>query len=174
MRDITSANFGLLIAYILPGFLILLSLTQATHVFDAWILPGNPETPTIGGFFYGTLASVAFGLTGSTVCWILIDAIHHLTGIKQPPWDFRNLGETVAAFDRLVDMHYRYYQFYGGTLVGLIGGYILRIWSHGLHMPELVLVACFCVLFFLGSRDTLSKYYQRVERLLGTTGACAA
>jgi len=84
-----------------------------------WLSASATDQPTIGGFLYATLASVAAGLTASTVRWLIIDPLHHMTGVPQPRWNFARLPESLAAFDRLIDIHYRYYQFYANTLVAL-------------------------------------------------------
>lgn len=172
MRDVTSANFGLLIAYLILGFFTLLGITQVTRIFDGWLLVSGSESPTVGGFFYGTLASIALGLTVSTIRWMCIDFIHHSTGVKQPVWDFGKLGNRVAAFDRLIDMHYRYYQWYGNSLVALGLSYALRLISNGFRLIEAILTLFVMLLFFMGSRDTLQKYYARVSALLGTYQVC--
>ncbi len=37
-------------------------------------------------------------VTWSTVRWLIIDGVHHLTGLREPDWDFARLGANVAAF----------------------------------------------------------------------------
>ena len=56
-----------------------------------------------GGFLYITIASVSAGLIVSTVRWAVVDALHALTGIRQPSWDFASLRDNVAAYDKLID-----------------------------------------------------------------------
>jgi hypothetical protein len=70
-----------------------------------------------------TLASIAVGLTLSTVRWLLLDSIHHRTGLLPPPRNFARLGGKETAFARLEEDHYRYYQFYGNMLSTLIGDF---------------------------------------------------
>lgn len=112
MSDVTRSNFGLLIAYLLPGFTLLWGLRELSPTVEQWLGSTPHDAPSIAGFLYGTLASVAAGLTVSTLRWLLIDTIHHRTGVPLPDWNFAGLRDRVAGFDVLIEIHYRYYQFY--------------------------------------------------------------
>ena len=81
MKDVSPGNFGVLIAFVLPGFVVLWGVSYFSATVRLW-LSGAGTTPTIGGFMFGTLASVAAGVTVSTVRWLVIDKIHHWTGIR--------------------------------------------------------------------------------------------
>jgi hypothetical protein len=163
-------DFGLLIAYVLPGFVALWGAASAVPSLRPWFGLTPDEAPTVGGFLFLTVASVGAGLVASTVRWLTVDALHHRTGIRPPAWDFGRLGRNVQAFAVLVDGHYRYYQFYANTLVALAAAYGLWRVSSGWHAaprgaPDLAFAAVELVLF-LGSRDTLRKYYRRAGELL--------
>jgi hypothetical protein len=160
------SHFGLLIAYVLPGFTALQGLP---FLSGAAPVTGAPEgaSPTLPGFLSGTLAAVAAGLTVSTVRWLVLDTIHHRTGLRPPPWDFALLEKNVAAFEFLVQIHYRYYKFYANMVVALLWAYASRGYAQGWRsLAYLFLTA----LFLLGSRDSLRKYYDRTGRLLGGRG----
>lgn len=170
MKDASVTNFGLVIAYLLPGFVALWAVSWFSAPVRSWlgVLPEN--APSVGGFLYVTLASIVAGLTVSTVRWIAIDSLHHATGITQPQWDFSRLQENVAAFDVLVEIHYRYYQFYGNMLVSLLFVLAARRFDaqaipFGVAPFDLGLIGLSSV-FFAGSRDTLRKYYSRTANLL--------
>jgi hypothetical protein len=171
MKTISSGSFGLLIAYLVPGFTALWGLAQVSSTVQSW-LGANPNTaPTVAGFFYATLASVAAGVTVSTLRWLLIDSIHHATGIHRPRWDFSQLRGNVDELQLLIEIHYRYYQFYGGMMVALAIAYItarssVDTWSSPLGWIDVGFVVLE-VAFFLGSRDTLTKYVERGEMLFG-------
>jgi hypothetical protein len=157
------SNFGLLIAYVLPGFTALQGLPFLSHTVPTWGIGSGEAEPSLPGFLYGTIEAVTAGLTVSTVRWLMLDALHHHTGVRPPPWDFRLLEKNVAAFELLVHIHYRYYKFYGNMVVALIWRYFLE--GRHLGWPGLV-YWMFAGLFFLGSRDTLRKYYTRGGQLL--------
>ena len=64
------------------------------------------EAPTIGGFLYLTVASLAAGMTVSAIQWAVVDTLHSLTGLPLPPLDFSRLGKNVAAYGLLIEIHY--------------------------------------------------------------------
>ena len=170
MKEVSSSNFGLLIAFLLPGFVVLWGASYFSGTIALW-LSGSGETPTVGGFMYVTLASVAAGVTVSTVRWAVIDTIHHWTGLSQPHWDFSRLQDNVAAYNVLNEIHYKFYQFHGNLLIALFFVYVARRVHFGFFAEPLGWVDLGClllsVILFVGSRDTLRKYYVRVSQLLG-------
>jgi hypothetical protein len=105
-------DFGLFIAYLLPGFTVLWGLTYSSQDVRSWLGTSTPDAPSLGGFLYMTVASIAAGLTISTVRWLLLDSLHHGTGIRRPHWDFSALGPNVLAFDTLIRIHYHFYLFH--------------------------------------------------------------
>jgi hypothetical protein len=169
-KDISINDFGLLIAYVLPGFTTLWGATYLTDSLSPWL--GTTDTsPTIGGFLFVTLASVGAGLAVSTLRWLVVDTCHRLTGIRRPDRDFARLEANVAAFGVLVDGHYRYYQHYGNMLVAILFVLAARRAAVGLLATPFggvdAALAGAAVLYFLGSRDALLKYYARTGALLG-------
>lgn len=165
MRDVTSANFGLLIAYVLPGFALLWGLEPRSTTVASWIGAAPNSEASVGGFLYVTVASVALGLLVSTLRWLLLDSLHHHTGISFPDWDFSRLADSVQAFDHLIEIHYRYYQWHGNGMLALIIAVMLRWTASGCTFREVILIVLISVLLFVGSRDTLRKYYRRVDDL---------
>lgn len=172
MTEVTAQNFGFLIAYILPGLVVVVAVGNYSPTVQAWfgVMPSN--TPTVGGFLYVTLASVAAGMTVSAVRWLLLDPLHHATGIREPKWDFAALPDRLNAFLAMVENHYRYYQFYGNMVVALAFAALLHRTECSLRFDQqgALTFAMFALigLFYLASRDTLQKYYARVAMLLET------
>jgi len=167
MTNVTRGNFGLLIAYLLPGYVVVATLADHFPAVATWLGTLQTDTPTVGGFLYATLASVGAGLAVSTVRWLTIDRIHHATGIQPPAWDFASLQKNLDAFEGVVEAHFRYAQFYGGMIIALA----ISIAGHGLVPGSSVgaidvLSLLLIPLFFAGSRDALSKYYQRTQIIL--------
>lgn len=164
------SNFGLVIAYLVPGFAALLGAASFSGTIRSWMASVPPNAPTVGGFLYLTIGSIAAGLTVSTLRWAVVDTLHHRTGVPAPKLDFARLGQNTAAFSVLVESHYRYYQFYGNMLVSIAVILVARrLKAAAFFGPptslDLALVAL-AVVFFLGSRDTLKKYYARMSQLL--------
>lgn len=91
-------------------------------------------------------------------------------GVTPPTWNFTQLDDRLQGFLALVENHYRYYQFYANMAVAITAAYSAKLiseksnlcqpsWRHaGFILLEIV--------FLAGSRDSLRKYYRRVEQLL--------
>ena len=169
MKEVSTGNFGLLIAFLLPGFIVLWGLSYFSATVRVW-LSGAGQTPTVGGFMFVTLASVAAGVTVSTVRWLVIDTIHHWTGISQPAWDFSRLQDNVSAYNVLNDIHYKFYQFHANGLIALLFVYVARRAQKGIFTAPVGLFdlgfLALSVVLFVGSRDMLRKYFTRVSQLL--------
>ncbi|MCA9123942.1 MAG: hypothetical protein H6822_20500 [Planctomycetaceae bacterium] len=176
MNTVSDRNFGLLIAYLVPGFTALLGVSYFSPTVASWLHGANADGPTIGGFLYVTIASVAAGMICSAVRFHVIDRIHHVTGIRHPSWDFTKLGERIAAYDRLIEIHYSYYKFHSNGLVALLFFYMARQIAvrHGAMGLEDIGTVFLGVLLFVTSRDNLAKYFSRVAKLLGTDDDAAA
>ena len=175
MSELSEKNFGLLIAYVLPGFVTLWGISLFSPTVDSWITTSQHGAPTVAGFLYVTLASLAAGLTVSAVRWVIIDRLHHATGLKPPRLEFANLDDRLQGFLALVENHYRYYQFYANSLVAGAMAYAAHSSRHGINFcqpswPTLGFILLELVLL-AGSRDSIRKYYSRVERLLETPEA---
>jgi hypothetical protein len=169
-RETSLNDFGLLIAYVIPGLTALWGASYLSGPLRAWVASPPAAAQSIGGFLYLTVASVGAGVTVSTARWLLIDTAHHATGLRPPHWDFARLGQNAAAFDTVVEHYYRYYQFQANTLVSLLLVFAARRWSLGLLSApfgpaDLGLLALAAVLL-AGSRDSLRRYYTRGGQLL--------
>lgn len=169
-RERSLHDFGLLIAYLLPGFTVLWGASPLVPLIENLIFPIAPDAPTLGGFLLGTIAALAVGLFISTVRWAVIDTLHHHTGIPAPKWNFASLQHNIAAFSVLIDIHYRYYQFYAGMVISLFVVLFIRRFDEALGWLQWTWVDAGIivgiVLFYIGSRDTLRKYFMRTEQLL--------
>lgn len=169
MKEVSSKNFGILIAYLVPGFTALWGASYFSETIRLWIMGTSPDGPTIGGFLYVTLAAVAAGMTASTIRWAFIDTLHHVTGIPRPNWDFAQLESRINAFSLIVEHQFRYYEFYGNMIVSLVFLLVARRFEWGLWPIGWVDVglAVLILVFYAGSRDTLTRYYQRGQMVVG-------
>lgn len=171
MRDVSNRNFGLLIAYLVPGVIGLWGLSYLVPDLRPWLVGPSFEQPTIGGFLYLTLGAVTLGMIASVVRWAVLDTVHHATGLEAPRWSDERLHERLAGYDWLVENHYRYYQFYGNTLISLLAAHAL--WRSSLPDPMMgfgwldASVLILAGMLFAGSRSSLSRYYRRTASLLG-------
>jgi len=171
MKEISNSNFGLLIAYVLPGFIVIWGLSGFWPVMP-FCVDGSEQcavTPSLIGFLNSTVAAVAAGMAVSAIRFVLIDTIHHLTGLQRPAWNGAALQDNVSAVNILVEQHYRYYQFYANMLVAGVIAVVAHLhqtsFDVGLIEWSLVVLA---VIFWIGSRDSLNKYYSNLRYVLTT------
>lgn len=168
--DLSGRNFGLVIAYVIPGFIALWGLSWCSEAVRVWLQGTGTAGPSFGGALFVIVASIGCGLVLNAVRWATVDQVHHLTGLPHPHWDDSGLQKNLEAFDYLVENHFRYYQFYGASLVACVVAY--AAWrvgggvdtTGGAEFGVSLLVGVFLV----SSRDALRKYYSGTSLLLGT------
>jgi len=170
MPDNFGRQFGLFIAYLLPGFIGLAGLAPLAPAVTVWLLPENSASPGVASPLYALTAAATVGMILSCFRWALIDFIHQKTGVRPPDWDDSRLDQRLDAFAYLVENHYRYYQFYANMVIALLWAYPV----HRLLQTSKLLglgtdlgVFITCAVLFAGSRDALAKYYVRTSRLIG-------
>lgn len=166
MNSDTTRHFGLLIAYILPGFTLLWGISYLSDTVQTWL--SGAASPTVGGVVYTTAASITLGMILNAFRWLLVDSLHHATGLRRPAWDDRLLESRLNAFTRLVQDHFQFHQFYANTALALLVTY--PMWrlhgGGGSVFTDAFLIVLEGVLI-LSSRDALSRYYRRTSLLLG-------
>lgn len=171
MSTVTRDNFGPLIAYLVPGATVLWGLSYFSTTLQSWFASAPPDVPSLGGFLYLTVASVATGMTVNAVRWGIIDTIHLWTGLPPPPVDFSRLGKNVEAFTLLIEIHYKHYQYHANMAVATAIAYICYRISLGSISQwgwADAGVAALEVIFIGMSRDTLRKYHLRGSQVLGS------
>jgi hypothetical protein len=167
--EILNRQFGLIIAYVLPGFVALAGIAPLVPAVAGWLEPTG-QGVGLGPPVYALLAATAAGMTVSCFRWLLIDQLHAMTGLGAPVFNARALEERPSAFTYLVESHYRYYQFYANTLVSVVWTYGIHRWlrtSPLLRFGSDVAVLILCAVLFAGSRDALEKYRSRCGQLVG-------
>ena len=165
VTDATGKYFGLVIAYVLPGFAALWTLRPYSPTVRAWMETSASLPAGLESVFFVTLASTAAGMTISALRWAAIDSLFALSGVRRPAWNDARLQQNVLAWEVVVEAHYRYFQFYAHMAI------VLPFMAFNLSLPALpvaVLTFVFECLFLAAARDALAKYYARATRLLGT------
>ena len=170
MFDSLNRNFGLLIAFVLPGLVFILG----HHYLDD---PGVLQWPVqedkleqVGSFLIVLLAATAVGIILSAVRWLVLDNLHHVTGVPAPLLDFHKLEQKQASFMLVVENNYRYYLFYGNTLMAML----FFGWTSlsGDELPSATGIlrwTALCVVLYFASRDSLRRYYTRSRLIMGET-----
>jgi hypothetical protein len=167
----TNRQFGLMVAYLLPGFVGLGGIAALVPAVSQWLQPAVGQSGwDIAPPVYAVLAAISVGMILSCFRWLVLDHVHAWTGVTSPAWDVDRLEDRITAFDYLVEHHYRYYQCYANMLVAVIWTYSILRWmrTSSLLGPGTDLgVFTLCATLFAGSRDALSKYCVRTNRLIG-------
>lgn len=166
----TTRQFGLLIAYVLPGFIGLAGIAPLFPAMAEWLRPIETSDLGLGPPLYAVLAAIAIGKVLSCFRWMLIDRAHRLMGVQRPDLDDRRLEQVLGGFDYLVQSHYRYYEFSANTFLALLGSYSLNRALGTLPFLGPVsdaAVAIVLIVLFFASRDALKTYYTRSSRLIG-------
>jgi hypothetical protein len=165
-----SFSFGLIVAYVLPGFIGLVGLAPLVPAVAGWLHSVNAGDGGFGSPIYALLAATTMGMVLSCFRWWIIDKIHHWTGIKPPDWKLSALENRLEPFKYIVEGTYRYYQFYANVVIAVIWAYPIHrllktspFLGVGTDLGALIL----CAVLFAGSRDALAKYYQRSHQVVG-------
>jgi hypothetical protein len=169
MNDLIRQNFGLLIAYILPGFVVVSGAALLFPPVRSLLAPTLGLADGVESTAFVALATLLAGMSVSAVRWLLVDTLHHYTGLRRPEWDDAGLPVKLPAFRAIVEDHYRYYQSHANLAVAI--GCVYVVWR--VQQPPFVPWAdeAFLMVEFLFvaiSRDNLRKYYARASRLLGS------
>lgn len=106
-------QFGLIIAFLLPGFMALAGLAPVVPAVGGWL--DVNQTCGFAAPVYALLAATGAGMIVSCFRWFLLDPALSLTGVAAPSFNARALNESPTAFNYVVESHYRYYQFYSRT-----------------------------------------------------------
>jgi hypothetical protein len=172
VHPVSHENLGVTIAYILPGFLALWGLGCLSPTIDSWLNSSSGAAPSVGGFLYVALASLALGIFANILRRLLIDPIHHRTGIAKKQWKYILLQDRIDAIQFIVLHQFRYYQFAGNSILALaFTATVFELclpnwtWQHN--------AACGVVevALYFGSRDNLRLYYRRLEEVLAPLSA---
>jgi hypothetical protein len=115
MPIISSRQFGLIVAFLIPGFIGLAGLTPLIPIVADWLRPVNLGNFGIGPTVYALMAATGVGMVLSCIRWLAIDHLLAWSGIPASDWDFRKLHDHLETLNYLSDNHYRYYQFYANT-----------------------------------------------------------
>jgi hypothetical protein len=168
MSDSLDRTFGLVIAFLLPGFLVVLGGALVSPAVATWLSQEPAVNVGIGGFFYVILSSLAAGMVASAVRWLVVDSLLHRLGLRPPRLNFAKLQSNLNAFELAVHHNYRHYQFYANSLVALwalaachqysADGWTWPTWCGFIFLQLILLIT---------ARDCLGRYYERIGEIIG-------
>jgi hypothetical protein len=167
---VTDKNFGVVIAFLIPGSLLLWGLSYSFNGIAAWFLRPDASA-TIAGFLFSTLASLGLGLLLSAIRWMIVDHVLIYIGrVKPSVVDFSKLNDPnrFASFQGIVENHYRYYQYYANTLVAVVIAFSVYV-TNASELPAsgvCILLALTVVALTWASYDCFKKYHTRTAEIL--------
>ena len=172
METIAPLNFSLVIAYLLPGFVSLYSLTYlSTRVKILFDAIGNKDS-NLGSSFIIIISSLACGVIISAIRALILDQLQEKTGIQKPPFDYSKLKNegTRKAFNDCIPNTWRYTQSYGNMFIALSMLLILKIfftkldWENQWHIVSILAITV-AILFFC-HRNSLNNTYKTINDIL--------
>lgn len=171
-----TGSFGIVIAFLVPGFVSLWGASYHSATLREWFTAGKGGAPTVGGFLYVTLASIAAGVAVSGLRWFLIDVIWcWVWKAQKDEFEFKNLPGREDAFIFINENHYRYYLYYANMLIASLITYGSRFCSRYFEKQELwnkretfFLIVVLIVEFILGigAWDSRRKFNERGKAIL--------
>ena len=149
MQPVTASNFGFLVAYLIPGYVVLMRTDEYLQ-----LLPLEAEW-SLGGLLTVTVVSLVYGMIISALRWLLIDFLHHATGIRPRRWCFSSLQANVNAYELIVRHQYQYYQFYSNMILAGVVVLAVEISENKHPILTMLVGTLILVLLFLDEDFTL-------------------
>ncbi|HEV3457044.1 MAG TPA: hypothetical protein VHG32_10825 [Thermoanaerobaculia bacterium] len=121
-------NFGLVIAYFLPGMVVTYSLRYVSLRIDYLLQRVESGQALLGPGLFLLIAAVVAGLIVSAARMVVFEPILYRTGVGRPNVNYKALAspETLSVYIQVVDNVYRFYQFYGNIFLALLLMALLR------------------------------------------------
>lgn len=169
--QLSVGNTGVIIAYVIPGTVVMLGLSYFSQSIQRWLGTSGNETPNFGGALLFVLMALGAGLIADAIRSQTIDEVHHQTGVVQPVWSYSQLDkDKFELFQGIVENHFRYHQFYGNTFLSLLFAYVAKqistkSWPWRSAWRTIGLVVLLVVLW-VGSRSDLDASYRAIDQLL--------
>ena len=129
-RDLLAENFGMLIAYVVPGLAALWAVSLWDPGIRAWVSAASALDSTIGGFLVLILSALGAGMVVQALRFVVFEQLLPSSRRARTRWPFlrapkyshaaRKDPEVRAALREITDQHYRYYQCHGGLACALL------------------------------------------------------
>jgi hypothetical protein len=121
-KSVAPLDFGLLIAYLLPGFVTFNAITFVSPRAQAFLDAAVARDAALGGSFLVLLSSLTLGVIVSAVRSVLLDPIAWKTGVRRGDLSYAALRDAGVreAFHQAVTNVYRFAQFYGNMFIGVL------------------------------------------------------
>jgi len=164
-------DFGLFIAYLVPGFVAFYALTyfslEVSDVFTSSLAPHSGITAELGiGLF-----SIGAGIIVSALRDMALDKIQICTSSINTEIDYSKLADKdkMEAFKGVIENLYRYTQFYGNMFVSLlvlIGARLFSAPQSAILTAVNILLLVALIVLFIAHRRSLGQTYLRIGQIL--------
>ncbi len=169
----TLGSFGDLIAFVIPGLVLLVGFIPLSPTVRSWFARPERESAALGGALLLLVWALGAGIMLDAMRVQTVDRIHHLTGVEEVQWSLAQFDQTTfAEFEGTIENYFRFHQFYGNVFVALVFGYLIRIvtlkrkwWPPGWVDAGVVALMC---LAWVGSRTELQSCYAALAELVVT------
>ena len=158
-----SLDFSLLIAYILPGSLGVVTLSFYSERVQR-LLSGEQGSPTATALIPLSILALGLGILVNAITWAAVRPLIEVTGAKRVAIQRRPSGERLEAYRFIIEHRFRYYQCYANVLTALVifgASYLHQRGSAGLWVASVILLIV--IVLFLAARDSLKQTYQRID-----------
>lgn len=160
-------NFGLVIAYLIPGFLATYAVASRVSTIDA-LLGGPKRMPDAASVVPLVLIAVGVGIIINAISAAVIRPLIHKSGVKNQPHlvERKYTIEDMHKYNHLVETTFRFHQFYSNTLVAVV--LLAPVWlvwplqDNILRNASLLLVVA---VLFHTARNSLRNFYKGLTNL---------
>ena len=167
-------DFGSIIAYIIPGFVGLYSLSPYSNIINN-LLGKETFVPSIAAIIPILIFAIGIGIFLNAVVWMFLRPILHCTCINVPDFNKLNLNsESLETYKEIINSTFRYYQFYSNTFISLLMLFISYVhisyvdgkFADKVISFNMVILIFVLFIFFLAARNTLKETYKNISKLM--------
>jgi hypothetical protein len=169
-------DFGVVIAFVAPGFVALQGASYHMLTVQAWMAAASEKEQSVGVFLFVLLASLSMGLVVSGIRALVLDNLlqfgqllrQHAVPKLSLDWskvDDKKLPVLIT----IRDAHYRHYQFYANTLVAMVFWAFSRASTSrpGMSPQQWALISAILLALLFSARDSFLRYVNAVNRAFG-------
>lgn len=167
-------NFGLIIAYFLPGVVVTYSLRYISPQIDHLLRTIEAGQVVLGPAAILVIGAVVAGLIVSSARVVIFEPLLRRTGVPEPQvrYDKLSSAQKWKAYIQIVDNIYRFYQFYGNILLALLLLAILKYFIGGARIFSSLRAATLFIItigsivtLFIAARSSMCQLCDAIHDL---------
>lgn len=171
MSDNLYRWFGLIIAQLLPGLLVVYGLSFTSRTIREWLGTATAQQVTVGSALLVVLTAVFCGLLLSAMRFLVFERLLRVDDGTRPA-NHAKLTEPgkEAAYTSIVVHHYAYYQFYGSAALAI--PIFLLLWlvsPNGPSLKWLVVLLGMPLAFgvcYVAATDAMKRFLDKRAQIL--------